>query len=66
MKLSGMFILLVLCLCSCTNKQVYNSVQNGNKFECEKLQTVQRDECLKRIGPSYEQYEDERKRLLKK
>ena len=66
MKLTAVVVLLLVCLCSCTNKQVYNSVQNGNKFECETLQTVQKDECLKRIGPSYEQYEEERKRLLKK
>ncbi len=59
-------LLLVAGLCACTNQQVYDSVQNGNKLECDKLQTVQRDECLKRIGPTYDKYEEDRKKLLKK
>lgn len=66
MKSTFGILALVFGLCSCTNEQAYNSVQNGNQLECDKLQTVQRDECLKRMGPSYDKYEEERQKLLKK
>lgn len=62
----GLGILVFMALCSCTNKQVYNSLQSGNQLECDKLQTVQRQECINRLGPSYDKYEDERKKLLNK
>lgn len=66
MKLSFGILLLILSICSCTNKQVYNSVQSGNQLDCDKLQTVQRQECINRLGPSYDKYEEERKKLLNK
>ena len=66
MKLSFGILALILSLCSCTNKQVYNSLQSGNQLECDKLQTVQRQECINRLGPTYDKYEDERKKLLNK
>lgn len=66
MKAGFWILMLVVGLCSCTNKQVYDSMQNSNQLECDKLQTVQRDECLKRMGPSYDKYEAEREKLLKK
>jgi hypothetical protein len=59
-------LVLAIGLCSCTNEQVYDSVQNSNKLECDKLQTVQREECLKRLAPEYSKYEAEREKLLKK
>jgi uncharacterized FlgJ-related protein len=66
MKPVLMVVALAVGLCSCTNQQIYNSTQISQKNECEKLQTVQRDECMKRLGPDYEKYEAERKKLLKK
>ena len=57
---------LAVSLCACTDKQVYDSVQNSNKLECDKLQTVQREECLKRLAPEYDKYKAERENLLKK
>lgn len=66
MKLILGILVLAVGLCSCTNKQVYDSVQNSNKLECDKLQTVQREECLKRLAPEYDKYEAEREKLLKK
>ena len=59
-------LVLVVGLSSCTNQQVYDSVQNSSQLECDKLQMVQREECLKRMAPSYEKYEAERQKLLKK
>lgn len=66
MKFAFSVLVLMLSLCSCTNKQVYNSLQSGNQLECDKLQTVQRQECINRLGPTYDKYKDERKKLLNK
>jgi hypothetical protein len=59
-------LLMVIGLNACTNQQVYNSVQTNQKNECEKLQTIQREECMKRLSLSYDKYEAERQTLLKK
>jgi hypothetical protein len=64
MKMLFFFVVLAVGLCSCTSKEVYNSVQANQRYECNKLQTVQRQECLQRLEPSHEKYEEERKKLL--
>jgi hypothetical protein len=66
MKSNLSILALVVSLCACTNEQVYDSVQASQRNECDKLQTVQREECLKRLAPSYDKYEKERQKLLKK
>lgn len=64
MKYALLVVVITLNLCACTNQQMYNSVQTNRQNECEKLQTVQRQECLKRLGMPYDKYEDERQKLL--
>jgi hypothetical protein len=44
MKIVLLFVVLMVSLCSCTSKEVYNSVQANQRYECNKLQTVQRQE----------------------
>ncbi|GGY67774.1 hypothetical protein GCM10011613_09970 [Cellvibrio zantedeschiae] len=65
MKSMLILVLAFAGLSACSDRQMYNSIQTGNKNECDNLQHVQRQECLKRLGPSYEKYEEERKKLLK-
>jgi hypothetical protein len=66
MKMLLFFVVLAVSLCSCTSKEVYNSVQANQRNECDKLQPVQRQECLTRFELDYEKYEQERKKLLEK
>lgn len=66
MKLNRIIFIFIVGLSSCTDQQLYESQQNSNKLECDRLQTVQRDECLKHLGPSYNKYEEERQKLLEK
>jgi hypothetical protein len=66
MKQSLGFFVVLLSLSSCTARDVYNSLQASQEMECDKLQTVQRQECLNRLAPNYDKYEEERKKLLKK
>jgi len=66
MKLNMVVFICVVGLSSCTNQQLYDAQRNSNRLECDRLQTVQRDECLKRLGPEYNKYEEERQKLLQK
>lgn len=66
MKLNRVVLVVVVGLSSCTDQQLYESQQNSNRLECDRLQTVQRAECLKRLGLPYDKYEEERQKLLKK
>ena len=64
-----MKIILFLSLCvlsACSQREVYNSLQTGQRNECELLSGVQRQECLARLAPDYETYERERQEILKK
>ena len=65
MKLNMVAFIFVVGLSSCTDQQLYESQRNSNRLECDRLQTVQRDECLKQLGPEYDKYEAERQKLLK-
>lgn len=65
MKSTLWVFMIALGLCSCSNQQMYNSVQTNQQNECDKLQTVQRQECLKQLGMPYDKYEEERQKLLR-
>ncbi|HSX85474.1 MAG TPA: hypothetical protein VLE50_08695 [Cellvibrio sp.] len=64
MKISILFFLCLLAACS--RQELYNSVQTNQRNECELLQGLQRQECLKRLSPDYQTYERERQELLRK
>ena len=57
-------LLMLLALGACSNQQVYNNVQVNQKNECEKLQLTQRQDCLNKLSPDYNEYEAERKKLI--
>jgi hypothetical protein len=58
-------VLLGTQLVACTNRQIYESVNTSQKNECDLLQGVQREECLKHLPPTYTEYERERQKLKK-
>jgi hypothetical protein len=61
---SVLFVLVVVSLTSCSNKEVYESIQGSRKLECQKLPPGQFDACLEQHGESYESYERDRKEIL--
>ena len=64
-----MKILILFSLCiltACTQRAVYESVQISQRNECEILSGVQRKECMDRLAPDYETYEQQRQELLNK
>ncbi|WP_152625395.1 hypothetical protein [Cellvibrio sp. OA-2007] len=58
-------IFFLLSLAACSQRQIYDSVQTSNRNECEILSGVQRKECLARLAPDYQTYEQQRQELLK-
>ena len=42
----------------CSNKQIYEAIQKNRQFECQTLQQVDYEECIKDSGESYESYRE--------
>lgn len=57
---------IIVLLCACSQRQVYDSIQVNQRNECERLSGIQRDECLNQLGPDYPTYEQQRRELLEK
>jgi hypothetical protein len=63
----ALLILSTLVLTGCTSKQLYNSIQpKYTEAECRELPETQYEECLKKKSMSYEEYEKERQKVIKK
>lgn len=61
------WLLLLIILCSCTNKQVYKSIQHDEQLKCNReVNGGARQECLKGLGVDYEDYRRARDTELKK
>ncbi len=54
---------LLLC-CGCTNKEVYNAIQQNRQFECRKLPPTQYEECMEEYSQPYEKYREEREEVI--
>jgi len=52
--------MIALILLGCSNKQIYNSVQENRRMECGKLPQNQYEDCIRDYSTSYEDYERER------
>lgn len=55
--------LMSLLLSSCSNRQMYNAVQNNRQIECQRLPVVQYDECMNELDESYDSYEKKREEI---
>ena len=49
--------MITLLLIGCSDKQIYNSVQENRRMECGKLPQNQYEECMRDYSTSYEDYE---------
>ncbi|TQV70699.1 hypothetical protein FKG94_20420 [Exilibacterium tricleocarpae] len=58
MKVSKFFCLTLtlLCLWACSNRQVYESLQAGQRRECQLLPESQIQDCLARHQQTYDEY----------
>ncbi len=58
-------LLGVLVLAACTDRQLYQAIQNNRQLECQKLPGTQYEECMKQYSQSYESYRRDREALTK-
>ncbi len=56
--------IFVLILAGCSNKAVYDNIQQINRNECNKVPPAQYDECIDRTSKSYEEYRREREETI--
>ena len=54
----------IIAIGGCSNQAIYENVQQDRKRECEQLQAHDRQRCLAGYERSYEEYEEEREKLL--
>jgi len=59
-----LIILAAVIMYGCSSKQVYESLQNSAKLECQKLPHSQYVECVERASVSYDEYTRKRKETI--
>lgn len=59
-----LLVISLLAVSACSNKQIYEGVQQGQRNECLKLPPDQQEDCLQANSQSYEDYQAERKDIL--
>ena len=60
------FFLVALVLAGCTNRGVYEGIQESNRNKCFKIPLSQYDKCIENANKSFDEYERERKNDLGK
>jgi hypothetical protein len=64
----GRPVALALCalvLPACSNRQVYDAIQQNRQLECQKLPGTQYEECMKQVSEPYDTYKRDRDELTK-
>jgi hypothetical protein len=50
-------MLAVATVSGCTSRNIYDGLRFREEMNCEKLQGTDRDECSRRTGMSYDEYQ---------
>ncbi len=58
--ISALALLVALALPGCSNRQIYEGLQAGQRNECQRLAEPERSKCLERANLRYDDYEKER------
>lgn len=58
--ISALALLVALALPGCSNRQIYEGLQAGQRNECQRLAEPERNKCLERANLRYDDYEKER------
>jgi hypothetical protein len=57
-------LLLVIFILGCSNKQMYESIQENQRLDCYKLPQPQYETCMEELGESYEDYQRAREEAI--
>ncbi len=58
-------ILTAIIISSCSNKQVYENIQQNAQRECRKLPTPDYQKCMEHYSENFELYTQKRENILK-
>jgi hypothetical protein len=50
-------IAVMYFMAGCTTQNVYDSIRYNRELDCQKMQGLGRDDCMSRLGMSYEEYQ---------
>ena len=53
----------VAILAACSNRQVYEAIQNREKVKCQELPRSEYADCMKRASETYETYKKNRREV---
>jgi len=53
---------VILSLAACTSQNAYNSLRYYQEQDCQKMEKVDRDDCIRRSGMSYDEYQQQMKK----
>ncbi len=62
---SVVLVLCVLALPACSNRQVYEAIQQNRQLECQKLPGTRYEECMRQYSEPYDEYKRDRDELTK-
>lgn len=69
LAMTGLYLLaglpLLAAMAGCTQRQVYDAVQQNRQLECQKLPQGQYEQCMEQYSEPYDAYTRERKELEK-
>jgi hypothetical protein len=54
-----------VALPACSNRQVYDAIQQKQQLECQKLPGTRYEECMKQVSEPYDSYKRGRDELTK-
>jgi len=63
MKYSFLVLLIGISTVGCSNKDLYEYIQEENKSNCSELPESQYNECIEHTKKSYKDYDKERKQM---
>lgn len=56
-------LLFVILAAACSSRQIYDSMQDRQRIECEQLPPSEYDDCMKGATMPYDTYKMEREKL---
>ncbi len=58
-------LLCALALSGCSNRQVYDAIQQNRQLECQKLPGTQYEKCMEQLSEPYDAYKRDRDELTR-
>jgi hypothetical protein len=50
-------VITIISITGCTSQNAYDSLRYHQELDCQKIQGADRDDCMRRFGMSYDEYQ---------